>query len=265
MPMPKDNLGDLRIFLTVAQEGSFTKAAARYGVSQSAISYSVRMLEERLGVRLLSRTTRSLAPTQAGERLIDRLGPMFNGIEAELVALTALRETPAGTVRINSVEHASQTILWPALRPVMAAYPDMDIEINDDYRLTDIVAGRFDAGVRLGEQVDQDMIAMRIGPDFRQAVVGSPAYLAAHGTPETPRDLTDHKGVALRLPTSGGLYPWTFAKKDQELTVRIPPRGVFNSVPMMTQAALDGVGLASLPEDVVADAIADRRLVRVLA
>ena len=265
MPMPKDNLGDLRIFLTVAQEGSFTKAAARYGVSQSAISYSIRMLEERLGVRLLSRTTRSLAPTQAGQHLIDRLGPMFNGIEAELVALTALRETPAGTVRINSVEHASQTILWPALRPVMAAYPDIDIEIIDDYRLTDIVAGRFDAGVRLGEQVDQDMIAMRIGPDFRQAVVGSPAYLAAHGTPETPRDLTDHTGVVLRLPTSGGLYPWTFAKKDQELTVRIPPRGVFNSVPMMMQAALDGVGLASLPEDVVADAIADRRLVRVLA
>lgn len=265
MPMPKDNLGDLRIFLTVAQEGSFTKAAARYGVSQSAISYSIRMLEERLGVRLLSRTTRSLAPTQAGQHLIDRLGPMFNGIEAELVALTALRETPAGTVRINSVEHASQTILWPALRPVMAAYPDIDIEIIDDYRLTDIVAGRFDAGVRLGEQVDQDMIAMRIGPDFRQAIVGSPAYLAAHGTPETPRDLTDHTGVVLRLPTSGGLYPWTFAKKDQELTVRIPPRGVFNSVPMMMQAALDGVGLASLPEDVVADAIADRRLVRVLA
>lgn len=265
MPMPKDNLGDLRIFLTVAQEGSFTKAAARYGVSQSAISYSIRMLEERLGVRLLSRTTRSLGPTQAGQHLIDRLGPMFNGIEAELVALTALRETPAGTVRINSVEHASQTILWSALRPVMAAYPDIDIEIIDDYRLTDIVAGRFDAGVRLGEQVDQDMIAMRIGPDFRQAVVGSPAYLAAHGTPETPRDLTDHKGVVLRLPTSGGLYPWTFAKKDQELTVRIPPRGVFNSVPMMMQAALDGVGLASLPEDVVADAIADRRLVRVLA
>ena len=192
MPMPKDNLGDLRIFLTVAQEGSFTKAAARYGVSQSAISYSIRMLEERLGVRLLSRTTRSLAPTQAGERLIDRLGSMFNGIEAELVALTALRETPAGTVRINSVELASHTILWPALRPVMAAYPDIDIEIIDDYRLTDIVAGRFDAGVRLGEQVDQDMIAMRIGPDFRQAVVGSPAYLAAHGTPDTPRDLTDH-------------------------------------------------------------------------
>ena len=265
MPMPKDNLGDLRIFLTVAQEGSFTKAAARYGVSQSAISYSIRMLEERLGVRLLSRTTRSLAPTQAGQHLIDRLGPMFNGIEAELVALTALRETPAGTVRINSVEHASQTILWPALRPVMAAYPDIDIEIIDDYRLTDIVAGRFDAGVRLGEQVDQDMIAMRIGPDFRQPVVGSPAYLAAHGTPETPRDLTDHTGVVLRLPTSGGLYPWTFAKKDQDLTVRIPPRGVFNSVPMMMQAALDGVGLASLPEDVVADAIADRRLVRVLA
>ena len=265
MPMPKDNLGDLRIFLTVAQEGSFTKAAARYGVSQSAISYSVRMLEERLGVRLLSRTTRSLAPTQAGERLIDRLGPMFSGIEAELVALTALRETPAGTVRINSVEHASQTILWPALRPVMAAYPDIDIEIIDDYRLTDIVAGRFDAGVRLGEQVDQDMIAVRIGPDFRQAIVGSPAYLAAHGIPETPRDLTDHKGVLLRLPTSGGLYSWAFAKDGQELTVRIPPRGVFNSVPMMMQAALDGVGLASLPEDVVADAIADRRLVRVLA
>lgn len=265
MPMPKDNLGDLRIFLTVAQEGSFTRAAARYGVSQSAVSHTIRMLEERLGVRLLARTTRSLSPTEAGQRLIDRLGPMFNGIEAELATLTELRATPAGTVRINSVEHASQSILWPALRGVMTAYPDIDLEIIDDYSLTDIVAGRFDAGVRLGEQVDQDMIALRIGPDFSQAVVGSPSYIAARGTPASPRDLTRHDGIVLRLPTSGGLYAWSFAKGDQQLTVRVPPRGVFNSVPMMLEAALDGMGLASLPEDTVAVAIAEGRLVRVLA
>ena len=265
MPMPKDNLSDLRIFLTVAQEGSFTKAGAHYGVSQSAISYSVRMLEERLGVRLLARTTRSLSPTEAGQRMIDRLGPMFSGIEAELAALTEMRQTPAGTVRINSVEHASESILWPALREVMAAYPDIDLEIINDYSLTDIVAGRFDAGVRLGEQVDQDMIALRIGPDFSQAIVASPDYIRARGTPASPRDLPDHDGIILRLPTSGGLYGWSFAKGDQQLTVRVPPRGVFNAIPMMLQAALDGVGLASLPEDTVASAIAEGRLVRVLA
>lgn len=264
MALPKDNLSDIRVFIAVAQEGSFTKAAARLGVSQSAVSYTVRMLEERLGLRLLSRTTRSVAPTEAGQRLIAKLGPMFDDMENELIALTALRATPTGTVRINSVEHASATILWPALRPVLAEWRDIGIEIIDDYRLTDIVASRFDAGVRLGEQVDQDMIALRIGPDFSQAIVASPAYISAYGTPKTPHDLMNHSCVVLRLPTSGGLYSWSFGKVGQELTVRPPARGVFNTVPLMTQAAIDGLGFASLPEDSVSGLIDRGRLVRVL-
>lgn len=265
MPMPKDNLTDIRTFIAVAREGSFTKAAAKHGVSQSAISYSVRMLEGRLGVRLLSRTTRSLSPTEAGQRMIDRLAPLFDQIEGELVAMTELREKPAGTVRINSVEHASEAILWPALRPVMAAYPDIDIEIINDYRLVDIVAGRFDAGVRLGEQLAQDMVALRIGPDFAQAIVASPDYIAAHGHPQSPHDLVDHASILLRLPTSGGLYPWTFTKGGEEVVVRPKGHGIFNTVPMMLAAALDGIGLASLPEDTVEAMLAEGRLVRVLA
>ena len=217
MPMPKDNLTDIRTFIAVAREGSFTKAAAKYGVSQSAISYAVRMLEERLGLRLLARTTRSVSPTEAGQRLIDRLAPMLEQIEGELVAMTEMREKPAGTVRINSVEHASESILWPALRPVMAAYPDIDIEINNDYRLMDIVSARFDAGVRLGEQVAQDMIALRIGPDFSQAIVASPDYLTAHGCPHSPHDLVTHACVLMRLPTSGGLYPWPLRRTARKL------------------------------------------------
>ncbi len=264
MALPKDNLSDLRAFIAVARAGSFTKAAAGLGISQSAISYTVRMLEERLGLRLLARTTRSVAPTEAGQRLIDRLGPLFEDIEAELSSLAALRARPAGKVRINSVEHASQAILWPALRGVMAEYPDIEIEIIDEYRLVDIVAGRFDAGVRLGQQVDQDMIALRIGPDFRPAFVASPAYLAARGVPLVPQDLLTHDAVMLRLPSSGGLYPWRFAHGDQELTVRPKARGIFNSVALQQQAALDGLGVLALPEDLLAGFIAEGRLVRVL-
>lgn len=265
MPMPKDNLGDIRTFIAVAREGSFTRAAARYGVTQSAVSFSVRMLEERLGLRLLARTTRSLAPTEAGQRLIDRMAPLLDQIEGELAAITELREKPAGTVRISSVEHASETCLWPALRPVLAAYPDIDIEINNDYRLVDIVSARFDAGVRLGEQLAQDMIALRIGPDFAQAIVAAPAYLAARGRPQVPQDIFDHTSILLRLPTSGGLYPWSFAKEGKEVVVRPKAHGIFNTVQMMLTAVQDGVGLASLPEDIVAPLLAEGRLERVLA
>lgn len=265
MPMPKDNMSDIRTFIAVAQEGSFTKAAAKHGVSQSAVSHSVRMLEERLGVRLLSRTTRSVAPTEAGQRLIEKVAPLFEEIEGALTALGELREAPAGTVRINSVEHASETILWPALKPVMQAYPDIEIEIINDYRLTDIVASRFDAGVRLGEQVAQDMIALRIGRDFAQAHVASPDYLAAKGTPKVPHDLMNHDCVLLRLPSSGGLWPWSFVKDGSELTVRPPARAVFNAVGQMERAALDGIGIASLPEDIAASSISEGKLVRVLA
>ena len=263
--MPAGSHSDISSFLAVAQERSFTKAAARLGMTPSALSHAVRNLEDRLGLRLLNRTTRNVAPTEAGARLIASLGPLFEQIDVELGNLGDLRDRPGGKVRITCNDYVIETIFRPRLQAFLNDYPEIEVEFSIDYGFTDIIEGSFDAGVRLGDAVSKDMIAMRIGPDFRQAIVGSPAYLAAHGTPETPRDLTDHKGVVLRLPTSGGLYPWTFAKKDQELTVRIPPRGVFNSVPMMMQAALDGVGLASLSEDVVADAIADRRLVRVLA
>jgi DNA-binding transcriptional LysR family regulator len=262
--MAKDNMSDIRTFIAVAREGSFTKAGARCGVSQSAMSYSVRMLEERLGVRLLSRTTRSLSPTEAGQRLIDKISPMFDEIDRELAALNELRETPAGVVRINSVEHASETILWPALMPVMEAYPDIDLEIIDDYRLTDIVASRFDAGVRLGEQVAQDMIALRIGPDFSQAIVAAPGYLATRSVPHVPEELMRHDCVLLRLPTSGGLWPWPFAKDRHELTVRPPARAIFNSVAMMLRAALDGIGFASLPEAAITEHVHSGRLIRVL-
>lgn len=265
MPMPKDNLTDIRTFIAVAREGSFTKAAAKYGVSQSAVSYAVRMLEERLGVRLLARTTRSVSPTEAGQRLIERLAPMFEEIEGELVAMTELREKPAGTVRINSVEHASGSILWPALRPVMAAFPDINIEIDNDYRLVDIVAARFDAGVRLGEQVAQDMIALRIGADYHQMTVASPDYLAVHVAPQSPHDLMDHDCVLMRLPTSGGLYPMAYSKDGEEITVRPKGRGIFNTVPMILSAVLAGIGLATLPDDVVQPLIAEGRLVQVLA
>lgn len=263
--MPKDNLSDIRTFIAVAEEGSFTKAAARFGVSQSAISYTVRTLEERLGIRLLARTTRSVAPTEAGQQLIDRVGPMFEDIEVALTELGELRSAPAGTVRITSVEHASQTILWPALASALRGYPDIDIEIIDDYRLVDIVASRFDAGVRLGEQVDQDMIALRLGEDFSQALVASPVYLAEKRMPETPRELSAHDGLMLRLPSSGGLWPWSFSKDGVELTVKPTPRGVFNNIQAMEQAALDGIGIASLPEDIVARHVSDGTLVRILS
>ena len=216
-------------------------------------------------MRLLARTTRSVSPTEAGQRLIDRLVPMFEEIEGELVAMTELREKPAGTVRINSVEHASESILWPALYPVMADYPDINIEIDNEYRLVDIVADRFDAGVRLGVQVAQDMIALRIGPDFCQATAASPEYLAAHGSPHSPHDLMAHDCVLLRLPTSGGLYPMAYAKDGEEVTVRPKGRAIFNTVPMILTAVLDGIGLASLPEDAVGPMMAEGRLVQVLA
>ncbi|TGN61986.1 LysR family transcriptional regulator [Paracoccus liaowanqingii] len=263
--MPKDNLTDIRTFIVVAREGSFTKAAAKYGVSQSAVSYSVRMLEERLGLRLLARTTRSVSPTEAGQRLIDRLAPIFAKFDDELIAMTELRQQPAGTVRISSVEHASETILWPALRPVMEAFPDINIEINNDYRLIDIVAGRFDAGVRLGEQVAQDMIALRIGPDHSQITVASPAYIGRKGMPGLPHDLMDHDCVLLRLPTSGGLYPLTYAKGGEEVIVRPNARAIFNTVPMMLNSVLDGIGTTAFPDDIVAPLIAEGRLVQVLA
>jgi len=263
--MRRDNLSDLRVFIAVAREQSFTKAAAKLGVSQSALSYTIRTMEARLGVRLLTRTTRSVSLTDAGERLLRNIGPRFDEIESEISALSALREKPAGRVRITTVEHAAETILWPAIAKLMRKYPDITIELINDYGLTDIVAQRYDAGVRLGELVDRDMIAVRIGHDFRLAVVAAPSYFHGRRQPRTPRDLTQHACINLRLPTHGGFYVWNFRKGGRELNVRVEGRAVFNALALIRDAAVEGVGLAYLPEDLVETAIQKGRLVRVLA
>jgi DNA-binding transcriptional LysR family regulator len=263
--MRRDNVDDLRAFIAVARERSFTKAAAQLGVSQSALSYTIRTLEARLGLRLLTRTTRSVSLTEAGERLLGSIGPRFDEIEREVAALSALRDKPAGTVRITSVEHATETILWPALAKLLPEYPDINVEIISDYHLVDLAAERFDAGVRLGEQVDRDMIAVMIGPDFRMAAVAAPSYFEGRSPPLVPQDLTEHACIALRLPTHGGFAPWEFRKDGQEPKVRVHGRAVFNALSLIRQAALDGLGLVYLPEDLVDADIRQGRLVRVLA
>lgn len=262
--MPRDNLNELTAFTAVAREESFTRAAARLGVSQSALSHTVRALEERLGLRLLTRTTRSVSPTEAGERLLRTVGPRLDEIEAELSALSELREKPAGTVRITAGEHSAETVLWPAIARLLPDYPDIRVEIIVDYGLTDIVAERYDAGVRLGEQVARDMIAVRIGPDMRMAVVGAPAYFAKRPKPRAPQDLTAHNCINLRLPTYGGLYAWEFEKAGRELKVRVEGQLVFNTAGLRMDAVLAGLGLAYMPQDQVTAHLADGRLVQVL-
>jgi DNA-binding transcriptional LysR family regulator len=263
--MPRENMNDLMAFLAVARERSFTRAAAKIGVSQSALSHTIRGLEERLRLRLLTRTTRSVSPTEAGERLLETVGPRFEEIEAELAALGELREKPAGTIRITATDHAASTILWPKLAKILPRYPDLKLEITVEQSLTDIVAGRYDAGVRLGEQVAKDMIAVRIGPDERMAVVGAPAYFARRPIPKRPQDLVAHDCINLRLPTLGGLYAWEFEKGKHELKVRVEGQLVLNSSGLMLNAALDGFGLACVPEDLVRARIAEGKLIRVLA
>ena len=263
--MLKENVNDLLSFMVVARERSFTRAAAQLGVSQSALSHAMRHLEARLDVRLLTRTTRSVVPTEAGERLIQRLGPHLEEMERALTALRDTRERPAGNLRITAGEHATSTVLWPALKPFMLQYPDINIEITVDNGLTDIVDGRFDAGVRLGEQVAKEMIAVRIAPDMRMAVVGSPAYLQQAGTPQTPWDLAQHRCINLRLPTRGGLYAWEFARDGRDIQVRVEGQVILNSLPQRIDAAEAGLGLAYVPDDCVAEALASGRLVQVLA
>ena len=262
--MPRDNLSDLLAFLAVARERSFTRAAAKLGVSQSALSHTIRGLEAKLGLRLLMRTTRSVSPTEAGERLLLNVGPRFEEIEAELTALTALREKPAGTIRINAGEHAANTILWPVLLKFLPRYPDIKVEITIDHALTDIVAQRYDAGVRSGEQVAKDMIAVRIGPDMRMAVVGAPSYFAKRSPPKKPQDLTEHNCINLRLPTYGGLYAWEFEKGERELKVRVEGQLVLNSTTQMLNAALAGLGLAYVPQDLAQPHLDKGLLSRVL-
>lgn len=262
--MARRNLNDLLAFVTVAREGSFTRAGAVLGVSQSALSQAIKALEERLEIRLLTRTTRSVSATPAGERLLQAIGNRFDEIEAELDALTELREKPAGTVRITSGDHVLRTLLLPKLLPVMHRYPDIRIEFDVSYGLRDIVADRFDAGVRLGESIDKDMIAMPISPKLRMAAVASPAYFAKHPVPKGPADLTRHNCINIRFPTSGGLYVWEFERRGRQMNVRVDGQVIFNTSPHIVLAALDGLGIAFLPEEEFAPHIEEGRLVRVL-
>jgi len=260
----RENFNDLFAFMMIAREGSFTRAAAQLGVSPSALSHTIRGLESRLGVRLLTRTTRSVSPTMAGERLLHTLQPRFEEIESELAYLSELRDKPAGVIRITSSEHAANSILWPKLAEFLPNYPDIKVEIVVDYGLTDIVAQRFDAGVRLGEQVAKDMIAVRIGPDMRIAVVGSPAYFSNNAKPKSPQDLSTHNCINLRLPTHGGLLVWDFEKDGHVMNVHADGQLVFNTGASILQAVLAGFGLAFLPEDMVEKHLAEGRLERVL-
>ncbi|HUO53700.1 MAG TPA: LysR family transcriptional regulator [Rhodoblastus sp.] len=262
--MRREELVDLNAFLVVAEERSFTRAAAQLGASQSALSYTIRRLEERLGVRLLVRTTRSVAPTEAGERLLKTLAPALEDIAVELASISEFREKPAGTIRITTSEDAAHSILWPAIRRLLPDYPDIHVELTIDSGFSDIVTERFDAGVRLGESIAKDMVAVRIGPDLRMAVVGSPSYFAKRARPLTPHDLAGHQCVNLRLVSAGGLYAWEFGKDGRELRVRVEGQCTFNNARMVVEAALDGFGLAAMPEDIVADHIEAGRLVRVL-
>ncbi|MBY5809621.1 LysR family transcriptional regulator [Rhizobium leguminosarum] len=262
--MQRNDLGDLNTFLAVAEERSFTRAAARLGQSQSSLSQTVRRLEERLGMRLLTRTTRSVAPTQAGTQLIETLKPAIADIEARLAILSELRAEPAGTIRLTAELHAAETVLWPAISRLSHKHPDVKVEISIDAALTDIVAGQFDAGIRLGERVAKDMIAIRIGPELRTAVVGAPSYFAKYGIPQQPHDLMNHRCVNMRLPTAGGLYAWEFEKDERELNVRVDGALIINDERLAIRAAMDGHGLVMVMEDLVRDAIANGSLIRVL-
>jgi DNA-binding transcriptional LysR family regulator len=262
--MQRGHLDDFLAFLAVAREQSFTRAAAKLGVSQSALSHTMRELEERLGMRLLTRTTRRVAPTEAGERLAQTLGPRFEEIEAELAALGELRDKPAGNVRITATEYAADAILLPKLAKLLRDYPDIKVEITVDYGLTDIVSQRYDAGVRSGEQVGKDMIAVRIGPDMRMAVVGAPAYFRKRPEPKRPQDLVDHNCINLRLPTHGALYAWEFEKGGRDLKVRVEGQLTFNTTAQMLNAAVAGFGLTYVPEGLAQFHITKGRLKRVL-
>jgi DNA-binding transcriptional LysR family regulator len=262
--MPRENYNDLIAFIAVARERSFTRAAAQLGVSQSALSHTIRALETRLGLRLLTRTTRSVSPTEAGERLLQTVAPRFEEIESELAAVTEFRDKPAGTIRITATDYATKTVLWPRLSKVLRKYPEINVEIITDYGLSDIVADRYDIGVRNGDQVARDMIAVRIAPDMRMAIVGSPGYLAERELPRKPQDLTAHNCINLRLPTLGGFYPWELKKGTRAVQARVEGQFAFNGTYQMLDAALSGCGLAYVPADLVQAHVAAGRLIRVL-
>lgn len=263
--MDRQDMADLTAFVVVAEERNFTRAALKLGLSQSALSGIVRRLEERLGVRLLARTSRSVAPTEAGERLVRTLTPMLRELDQSFADLSEFRDRPAGTIRITSVEHAAKTIIRPALTRLLTKYPDINVEVIVDYGLVDVVADRFDAGVRLGEQVAKDMIAVRMSPDIPMAIVGSPAYFEKHAVPENPEKLVNHRAINLRLPTTGVLNAWRFIEGGREIRVHVDGPLVFNTIELILDAAIDGMGLGYMPLDQVTEHLASGRLVRVLA
>lgn len=263
-PMLKENFHELQIFLMVARERSFTKAAAKLGVSQSALSHAMKALEERLNLRLLTRTTRNVAPTEAGERIIACLEPRIADLEQELETLVQVSGTPAGNLRLSVGEHAMRSLVWPKLKPFLKAYPEITVELVVDNGFVDIVEGRFHAGIRLGESVDKDMVTVRMGPEMRMVVIGAPAYFAANGIPETPHDLQHHRCINMRLPTAGGLYHWEFEKEGKPLRVRVEGQLTLNPLPERIDAALSGLGLACVPEDTVQAQITSGELIQVL-
>lgn len=262
--MRRESYNDLLALIAVARERSFTRAAAQLGVSQSALSHTIRSLETRLGLRLLTRTTRSVAPTEAGERLLQTIAPRFEEIDAELAAVTEFRDKPAGTIRITATDYATETVLWPRLSKVLHDYPDIKVEITTDYGLSDIVADRYDIGVRHGDQVAKDMIAVRLAPEMRMAIVCTPDYLMKHARPKKPQDLTRHQCINLRLPTLGGFYSWELKKGSREVQVRVDGQLAFNGTYQMLAAALSGYGLAYIPEDLAHEHVEAGRLVKVL-
>lgn len=263
--MTREPMDDVLSFLAVARERSFTRAAAQLGVSPSALSHTIRKLEERLGVRLLTRTTRSVSPTDAGERLLHRVGPHFEEIGKELAALGELRDKPAGTIRITAVDHVAETVLWPALSEFLSEYPDVHVDLIVDNSLRDIVAERFDAGIRMGERVARDMIAVRIGPELRMAAVAAPSYFAERGKPKTPQDLAHHRCINMRLATLGGVYAWEFEKGPREINVRVEGQLTVNDIAVIRRAALEGLGIAFIPEDYAQAHLDSGELIRVLA
>jgi len=262
--MSRENVNHLVSFIAVGRQRSFTKAAAQLGVSPSALSHTIRILEERIGLRLLTRTTRSVSLTEAGERLLRNIGPRFDEIEAELAALNDLKDQPSGTIRVTASQNVAENILCPVIEKLLPEYPDINIEIAVDHGFTDIVAERYDAGIRLGEDIEKDMIAVRVGPDISMAVVAAPSYFAKHPRPETPRDLIEHNCISLRLKTYGGLYAWEFSRHDQELSVRVQGQFTSNNPSIIKKAALAGLGIGYLSEEHVADDIKAGRLIRVL-
>jgi len=262
--MARDNINDILVFIAVARERSFTRAAAKLGMSQSALSHIVRGLEERLGVRLLTRTTRSVSPTEAGERLLQNVGPRLEEIDAEITAITDLGDKPAGTVRITAIDHVIDTVLWPRIAPLLPQYPELHVEISSDYRLVDIAAERFDIGVRHGDQVEKDMIAVRLTADVPMRIVGAPAYFARQPAPASLQDLMTHNCINLRLASSGGLYAWELLHDGQPIEARVRGQAVFTNVHHMLAAALDGVGVTFLPESLIAPHVEAGRLVSVM-